>query len=148
MYLNFEDYSDMGGTLSEAEFRDIEYDAEATVNWFTFNRLKKSEWSSVLDSEELKRCMYQLIRWRQMELELLASSNGSASWGASFVKKAGITQQSNDGVSTSYNVLSSADLLAEFNGAKTKEDVVKRYLNGLVNELGRNILYRGVYPGE
>lgn len=148
MYLNFDDYKEMGGALEETEFRDLEYDAESTVNWYTFNRLRKPEWSSVLNSEDLKRCMYQLIRWRQMEIELLASSNGSAGWGVGWKKEAGITQQSNDGVSTSYNVLSSGELLAQFSGAKTKEDIVNRYLNGIVNDLGRSILYRGLYPGE
>lgn len=148
MYLNFEEYQEMGGTLSEAEFRDLEYDAESTVNWYTFNRLKRPEWASVLSSEDLKRCMYQLIRYRQMEIELLASSNGGAGWGVGWTKEPGITQQSNDGVSTSYNVLSSGELLAQFNGAKTKEDLVKRYMNGIINDLGRNILYRGLYPGE
>ena len=148
MYLSFDEYKEMGGTLGETEFRDLEYDAESTVNWYTFNRLKKPEWISVLNSDELKRCMYQLIRWQQMEIELLASSNGSAGWGVGWKKEAGITQQSNDGVSTSYNVLSSGELLAKFDGAKTKQDVVNRYMNGIVNDLGRSILYRGYYPGE
>lgn len=147
-YITFAEYQEYGGTLDETSFNDLEYDAESTVNWYTFNRLKRPEWSNVLESEELKRCMYQLIRLRQMELELLASSNGGADWGVSWKKEAGITQQSNDGVSTSYNVLSSGELLAQFNGAKTKEDIIKRYLQGVVNDLGRNITYRGLYPGE
>ena len=148
MYLNYDEYTEYGGTLSEAEFRDLEYDAESTVNWYTFNRLKRPEWSDALDTEDLKRCMYQLIRYRQMELELLASSNGSVSLGVAWTKEPGITQQSNDGVSTSYNVLSSGELLAKFDGEKTKQDVVNRYLNGIRDDLGRSILYRGYYPGE
>ena len=147
-YLSFEEYSEYGGTLDESSFQDLEYDAESTVNWYTFNRLKRHEWENVLKSEELKRCMYQLIRLRQMEIELLASSNGGAGWGVGWMKEAGITQQSNDGVSTSYNVLSSGELLAQFNGASTKEDIINRYMSGIVNDLGRNILFRGIYPGE
>lgn len=148
MYLNYDEYKDYGGTLEEAEFQDLEYDAESTVNWYTFNRLKRPEWSSVLRSEALKRCMYQLIRWKQMETELLSASSGGIGFGHGWVKEAGITQQSNDGVSTSYNTLSSGDLMAYFNGAKTKEDLMQRYLNGIVNDLGQSILYRGLYPGE
>jgi len=147
-YITFAEYQEYGGALDETSFNDLEYDAESTVNWYTFNRLKRPEWSEVLESEELKRCMYQLIRLRQMEIELLASSNGGTGWGLGWKKEAGITQQSNDGVSTSYNVLSSGELLAQFNGASTKEDIINRYLNGVVNDLGRNILYRGLYPGE
>ena len=75
MYLTFSEYQDMGGTLDETAFNDLEYDAESTINWYTFNRLKRPEWASVLESEELKKCMYQLIRLKQMEDELLASSS-------------------------------------------------------------------------
>ena len=147
-YITYEEYTEYGGTLDETSFQDLEYDAESTVNWYTFNRLKKPQWASVLASEELKRCMYQLIRYKQLENELLASSTGGASWGVGWTKEAGITQQSNDGVSTSYNVLSSGELLAQFNGAKTKEELMDRYLNGVVNDLGQSILYRGLYAGE
>ena len=92
--------------------------------------------------------MYQLIRLKQMEDELIASSGGGAGWGIGWKKEAGITHESNDGVSTSYNTLSSGDLLAYYNGSKTKKDLIDKYLSGIVNDLGRKLLYRGVYPGE
>lgn len=139
----------MGGALDETAFTDLEYDAESTINWYTFNRLKKDEWASVLDTDELKRCMYQLIRLKQMEDELLAASSGGVSIGGiAWTKEAGITQESNDGVTTSYNTLSSGELMAYLNGTKTKQDLVDRYLAGIVNDLGQEILYRGLYPGE
>lgn len=144
MYLTYDEYCDYGGTLDETEFQDLEYDAESTINWYTFNRIKNM---SVLP-EAVKRCMYQLIRWKQMENELLASSVGGIGFGTAWVKQPGITQQSNDGVSTSYNTLSSGELMAHFNGSKTKEELMDRYLNGIVNDLGRPLLYRGLYPGE
>ena len=148
MYLKYEEYTDYGGTLDETAFNDLEFDAESIVNWYTFNRLKREEWKDALESEELKRCVYQLIRLKQMEDELLASSTGGAGWGVGWTKEAGITQESNDGVSTSYNTLSSGELMAHFNGAKTKEDLVNRYLGVITNDLGRSLLYRGIYPGE
>ena len=148
MYLSYPEYEEYGGTLDEATFRDLEFDAETEINQYTFNRLKKDEWKSVLETDELKRCMYQLIRLKQMETELLASSAGGASWGIGWSKEAGITQESNDGVTTRYNTVSAGDLMAYFNGGKTKEDLVNKYLNGVLNELGRPILYRGIYPGE
>jgi hypothetical protein len=148
MYLTFSEYQDMGGTLDETAFKDLEYDAESTINWYTFNRLKRPEWASVLETEELKKCMYQLIRLKQMEYELLASSSGVSIGGIAWTKEAGITQESNDGVSTSYNTLSSGELMAYLNGTKTKQDLVDRYLNGIVNDLGQEILYRGIYRGE
>ena len=148
MYLTFAEYQEYGGTLDETAFNDIEFGAESLVNWYTFNRLKRPEWQSVLDSEELKRCMYQLILLRQMELAMLEASGGIGVGGIGWTKEAGITQESNDGVSVSYNTLSSGELMAYINGTKTKADLIRMYLESAVNELGRRLLYRGVYPGE
>lgn len=148
MYLTYAEYQDFGGTLDETSFNDLEFDAESTVNWYTFNRLMRPEWSEALDKPELKRCMYQLIRIKQLENEILASSAGGVGWGIGWTKEAGITQESNDGVSTSYNVLSSGELLAYAQGKKNLQDVVNKYLGSIVNDLGRKLLYRGIYPGE
>lgn len=148
MYLSFDDYILYGGTLDKTAFNDLEMDAEATINWYTFNRLKRPEWKTVLDSEELKRCTYQLIRLKQMENELLAANLGGVSVGGTVETKPGIKQETNDGVSTTYNVLSAADLLEYLNGNKNDRDLVDKYLGCVVNELGRKLLYRGVYMGE
>ena len=61
MYLTYSEYQDFGGTLDETSFNDLEYDAESTVNWYTFNRLQKPEWAAILETEELKRCVYQFF---------------------------------------------------------------------------------------
>lgn len=148
MYLTYTEYQAFGGTLDETSFNDLEFDAESTINWYTFNRLQKPEWSEALNTPELKRCVYQLIRLKQLEDELLASSIGGAGWGIGWTKEAGITQESNDGVSTSYNVLSSGELLAFAQGKKQLQDLIDRYLGSIVNDLGRKLLYRGLYPGE
>ena len=148
MYLTYEEYQDMGGTLDEATFQDLEFDAESEVNYHTFNRLQREEWAEALNTDSLKRCMYQLIRLKQMENELLASSTGGAGWGVGWTKEAGITKESNDGVTTEYNTMSSGELMAYFNGSKTKEEMMDKYLGSIVNDLGRQLLYRGIYPGE
>lgn len=156
MYLTYEEYTEYGGTLDETAFQDLEFDAETTIDWYTFNRLKRPEWQDVLvvkDDESLlehpiKRCVYQLIRLKQIEDELLAASTGGGGIGVGWTKEAGITQESNDGVSVSYNTLSSGELMVYANGKKTKKDLVKRYLNGVINQLGRSLTYKGLYPGE
>ena len=89
MYLTYEEYTEFGGTLDETAFNDTEFDAESLINWYTFNRLKKTEWTEALKSEELKRCMYQLIRVKQMEDELLASSTGGSGWGVIMAMQVG-----------------------------------------------------------
>ena len=57
MYLTYAEYQTMGGTLDETTFNDLEFEAEATVNWYTFNRLK----NDTTFPEELKRLMKYLI---------------------------------------------------------------------------------------
>lgn len=148
MYLTYDEYTDYGGTLDETAFQDLEYDAESTINWYTFNRLKRDEWKEVLETEELKRCMYQLIRVRQVENDLINASVGGIGVGVGWTKEAGITKETNDGVSVSYNTLSSGELLSYATGAKSLKKLVRRYLGSIVNDLGRNILYKGLYPGE
>lgn len=147
-YLTFDEYLEYGGTLDEAAFADLAYDAESEINWYTFNRLKRPEWAYVLETQELKRCMYQLIRIKQIENELLTSSVGGVGAGVAWKKEAGITQETNDGVSVSYNTMSSGDIMAYVNGDKTKQDLIKKYLGSMVNDLGRQLLYRGIYRGE
>ena len=147
MYLTYEEYQAYGGTLDETSFTDFEFDAESTINWYTFNRLFKEEWAAALESEQLKRCVYQLIRLKQLEEELLASGSG-LSGGIGWRKEPGIIRESNDGVTTEYNVLSSGELLAFANGTRPKKDLIDRYLSCIVNDLGRKLLYRGLYPGE
>lgn len=145
MYLTYTQYQDMGGTLDEAAFNDFEFEAEMLINWYTFNRLKKPEWTSVLDTDELKKCVYKLIKLaqeRQAALTTGEATSGESTEGAG----ASIASRSNDGVSISYNVISAKDV---FDTLKTEmESTVRLYLSCVVNELGRKVLYRGLYPGE
>ena len=137
---------DLGGQLDETSFTDLEYDAESLINWYTFNRLFRPEWADALNSPQLKRCMYQLIKLKQLEDAVIMSGAGIGGYG--WNKEAGIIKESNDGVTTEYNLLSSGDLLAYTNGAKPKKELIDRYLGSIVNDLGRRLLYRGIYPGE
>lgn len=146
MYLTYAEYQTYGGTLDETSFQDLEFDAESTINWYTFNRLFKDEWKAALETEQLKRCVYQLIRLKQLEEELLAS--GGLGDGIGWRKEPGIVKESNDGVTTEYSVLSTGELFAYANGSRPKKDLIDRYLSSIVNDLGRRLLYRGVYPGE
>lgn len=140
MYLTFTEYQNMGGTLDETAFSDFEMEAEAIIDWYTFNRLQ----NDTTYPEKLKQCMYRLIRLaqqRQDALSLGESTSGDSSEGG-----ASIASRSNDGVSISYNVMSAKDVFDTL-----KDDIkstVQMYLNGVVNELGRKVLYRGLYPGE
>ena len=138
MYLTYEEYQNMGGTLDSTAFTDLEMEAESIVDWYTFNRLQ----NDTTFPAKLKQCMYQLIKLGQQKQEALSlgpTEDGSEAAGS-------IASRSNDGVSISYNVMSAKDVFDTLK--QDTEDTVRRYLNGVVNELGRKVLYRGLYPGE
>lgn len=141
MYLTFEEYQIMGGTLDETAFNDFELEAETIIDWYTFNRLR----NNTDYPDRLKQCMYVLIRMaQQRQAAMTAGENASGESTAE--STASIASRSNDGVSISYNVVSAKDIFESLKGEM--EDTVKRYLNGVVNKLGRKVLYRGFYPGE
>lgn len=141
MYLTYAEYQAMGGTLDETTFNEYEFEARAKIDWFTFNRLQ----ADTVYNEAVKRCMYKLIKLIQQMAEASAL-DGSGEGSSSGSTQAGITSQSNDGVSISYNVLSAKDAL-ESAGIQV-ENCIRQYLNGVTNSLGRRLLYRGLYPGE
>lgn len=139
MYLTYEEYQNMGGTLDETTFTDLEFEARCKVDWWTFNRLKNEE----TYPEEVQRCMYKLIKIIQQVQEASAlDGEGSESGGSS----AGIASMSNDGVSTSYNVLSASQAVEL--ASKQLDDCIRQYLSDVKNSLGQKVLYRGLYPGE
>lgn len=139
MYLTYEEYQNMGGTLDETTFNDYRFEAEAKINWYTFNRLRHD----TTFPEEVKRCVYQLIKLLQ-DMANASATDGQSENSAGVV--AGITSQSNDGVSISYNTLSAKDMLES--AQAQVEGTIKQYLSYVRNELGKKVLYRGTYPNE
>ena len=140
MYLTFEEYQENGGTLSATTFNNFEYEAEALINYRTFNRLKNVE--SVPD--EVKRLTRYLIDLAQKKADSLSLGNA----GDTTTSNAGsyIKSQSNDGVSITYGGMSSVDLykMCEVDAHKA----IDRYLVDVTDSLGRKLLYRGLYQGE
>jgi hypothetical protein len=138
MYLTYSEYQDMGGTLDETTFNNMEFEARSYVDYVTFNRLQNEEELP----QAVKQCMYYLITLVTDKLNALTGTDisGTSSGGAV------ISSQSNDGVSVSYNVMAAKDIL----DSNTKEinNTINRYLQGVVNSLGQKVLYRGLYPGE
>lgn len=140
MYLTYDEYVQLGGTLDEPAFADLEFEARSVVDWWTFNRLQ----NETEFPEAVKRCIYKLINLisAKQTAQLLDNSddeNGIRS-------KAGILSTSNDGVSVAYNIASANDIID--NSQAEIENTIRRYLNGVKNSLGRKVLYRGIYPDE
>lgn len=138
MYLTYEEYQNMGGTLDEATFNDYYYQAKALIDYVTFNRLVSDTTFPI----ELKYCIYRLINMAQQKADAL-----SMGWKSdSDNNNPAIQSQSNDGVSISYNVIG-ADRIFELMRSESDE-TMRRYLVDVRNEAGRRVLYRGIYPDE
>ena len=138
MYLTYEEYTEYGGALEETAFEELEFEARAQIDWWTFNRLQKED----TYPEAVKRCMYKLIKLIQDKQKAMAitpvAEDGSVN--------ASIASESNDGVSTSYNTLSARDAVDTLQNEF--KNTIQMYLNGVKNSLGHRLLYRGVYPNE
>lgn len=139
MYLTYEEYQSMGGTLDSASYENFEFEAEAIINWYTFSRLK----NDTVIPEAVKRLMKYLIDLAQQKANLLAAGTNSS---GSESSSAAIASQSNDGVSISYNILSASELMS--NLKEQEGNTIRRYLQDVTNEAGRKLLYRGLYPDE
>lgn len=140
MYLTYLEYQNYGGTLPETAFNTCEMQAETLIDWYTFNRLQKD----TEFSEQVKKCMYLLVHEIEIQSNLL-NGNGDSSAGTGGAGVS-IASTSNDGVSTSYNVLSAEQVLES---SKSQiESIIKMGLQGVVNSLGRRVLYRGLYADE
>lgn len=133
-YLTYLDYINLGGTLSEEEFCPLEFRAETKVNWYTFDRLVKD---TVFDNN-VPLCVKEII-------DILHRLD-NAKRGLGVNGEVGIVKQSNDGVSTDYNVLSPSETVDKAD--KEIEDTIKTYLSNVKNEAGKKVLYRGIYADE
>jgi hypothetical protein len=140
MYLTFDEYQNYGGTLDATTFNEFEFEAEVLINYRTFNRLKNIE--PVPD--EVKRLTRYIVDLMQKKADSLSLGNA----GDTTVSSVGsyIKSQSNDGVSITYGGMSSMELYKSCE--KDAELAVDRYLAECTDELGRKVLYRGLYPGE
>lgn len=142
-YLTYDEYSEMGGTLDETLFDTLLLDAQGYIDWYTFNRLWKEEWRTEDVMERVKICVYQLIGLVAAKNNLI-TPQGTNAGGINI--NAQVSEQSNDGVSTKYAVLGAEFLFAH--AKKEIEDTINRYLAGVMNSVGRKLLYRGLYPNE
>lgn len=141
MYLTYEEYINLGGELEQSTFSQLEFEARTYVDWYTFDRLKNEK--TLPDAvKPLMVYLINLIIEKHKALNL--SANGTANTSTNPNKE--IISQSNDGVSTTYNIQSAGEIIKS---SKSEVDnAINLYLYGIENSLGRKLLYRGIYPGE
>lgn len=140
MYLTYDEYLDMGGeTLEETAFQQLEFEARSQIDWWTFSRLQKEENLP----EAVKRCMYKLIELIDKQQKVLlvdaVDEDGNVVAGL-------MAHQSNDGVSSTYNVITGN--MAVRTIQNQLNSTIRMYLQGVRDSLGHKVLYRGIYPGE
>ena len=139
-YLTYEEYQEYGGALDETTFNDLEFQAEVQIDWYTFNRLQNDE----VVNERVKKCVYMLMNL--LQAKMIASALPLQDGSTNTQTQAGIIQQSNDGVSIMYNTRSAEEVLK--NSQTEIANCIKLYLQGVTNNLGRKVLWRGIYPDE
>lgn len=135
MYLEYDDYLAYGGTLDLATFTDYEIQAETLVDLNTFHRLQEE----VEIPERVKRLVYSLVGTIELRRAILS---GQTTVGGN----SAIVKQTNDGVSTEFNVMSADSILN--NSDKTINQLIRTYLDGMKNSKGELLLYRGLYYGK
>lgn len=121
-YLTYEEYNDLGGTLTETPFNLLEFEVRKKIDEKTQGRLKEA---SVIP-QEVKMCVFALMN------SLQNSSNFSTS-------NKNVVSETIDGYSVSYGSLQ------EIISSKNVEinDTITYYLTGIIVN-NQHLLYLGV----
>ena len=119
-YLSYEEYNDLGGTLTETPFNLLEFEIRRKIDERTQGRLKKV---SVIP-QEVKMCVFALMN----SFEVYNSN-----------KKQNITSESIDGYSVSYGSIQET-FKVKYNEIN---DIINTYLTGVIVN-NEHILYLGV----
>lgn len=123
-YLTYAEYKVYGGTLSEADFTLLEFQAQKHIDYLTDSRVKDME----VVPEEVKLCIMSLIK---VESKVGVDAQADNPLVASF---------NTDGYSESYG--SAAEQTA--NLRKTMNQTIREMLYGVTNDEGVPLLYRGL----
>lgn len=140
MYLTYDEYIQMGGeALEDTAYENLEFEARTQIDWWTFGRLK----NETEQQEAVKRCMYKLIELLDKQQKVLmvdaVDEDGN-------IKAGLMAHQSNDGVSSTYNVITGNMAVRVLKSQL--DNTIKMYLQDVRDSLGRKVLYRGLYPNE
>lgn len=122
-YLEYSEYTSLGGTLEETPFSILEYNARMKINERTFGRLINLE----TIPEEVKMCVFNLI-------------NTLDSYSSYSESKKGVASENTDGYSISYTGANKT--IVEAMNSEI-EDIIKTYLSN-VSVDNTPVLYRGI----
>lgn len=120
MYITYEEYKALGGNAEEPLFNRMELQARLSVDKATYHSLKELETLP----ENLTSLMFELIS--------LDEKNNV------FSNSLQAKSESNNGISVTYDTISSEDLESE------KGRLIRVYLDGVTGIDGNSIFYAGV----
>jgi len=127
-YLTYNEYRELGGTLSQTPFYLLEFEARKKIDVRTFNRLKNCEEIP----QEVKLCEYKLIN--SLESYAISMSN--------VANNGSVASESTDGYSISYITADRVSEVIKSKGAEL-DDIIRDYLLYVVVN-GEHIMYCGV----
>lgn len=125
-YLSYEEYIELGGTLKEVPFNELEYECERIIDSKTQNRLKKAD----RIPKEVKMLEYKMLgNLEEYYISLKNAENG-------------LQSESIDGYSVTYMSANEISQLMEKKSSEL-ENLVSTYLFGVIVN-NEHLLYLGV----
>lgn len=125
-YLSYLEYKELGGTLEEVPFNELEYECRRTIDGRTQNRLQKAEQIP----QEVKMLEYKMLDILQQYYISLKKS------------QEGVQSENTDGYSITY--ISSSEISQLINNKSNElDDLILSYLFGVIVN-NEHILYLGV----
>ena len=125
-YLNYQEYTELGGTLEEVPFNELEYECERIIDSRTQNRLKKADEIP----QEVKMLEYKMLENLQGYYISLKKA------------QSGVSSENTDGYSVTYIPSNQIGQLVEGN-IVILQDLISTYLFGVIVN-NEHLIYLGV----
>ena len=125
-YLSYQEYVELGGTLEEVPFNELEFECRRIIDSRTQNRLKKADEIP----EEVKMLEYKMIKsLHEYYITIEKAQNG-------------LESENTDGYSVTYISSTQIGQLVE-NKADLLQDLISTYLYGVIVN-NEHLIYLGV----
>lgn len=125
-YLSYQEYIELGGTLEEVPFNELEYECERIIDSRTQNRLKNAEEIP----QEVKMLEYKMLENLQGYYKTLKNA------------QSGISSENTDGYSVTYIPSNQIGQLVQGN-IEILQDLISTYLFGVIVN-NEHLIYLGV----
>ena len=146
MYITYQEYTEYGGTGGEELFNRYEFDAERELDRLTFtvDSVRKLEvaFPSGKDAEAVKRCMVAVIDRLSVLDDIGTDDGGNGAFSGRPLASMSSGSESVSFMATSLDKARSS----EADRSAYLRSTIRRYLEGVQDANGVNLLYGGPYP--